>query len=120
MADLKDILNESDHHPGDKELMNYVHDNLSEQEKNELEKNTVDSKFVNDALEGLQTLADKQQMNTYVQQLNKNLQKQLAGKRERKNKRHIPQNIWIVIAILAMLCICVVGYLFIHYFRLPS
>ena len=120
MDDLKDILSTNDENPRNDELINYVEDNLTEEEKYLLEKKAMDSEFVNDALEGLQSLRDKRQLDEYVQQLNKGLQQQLASKRDRKNKRMPTQNLLIIIAILILLAICIFGFLFIYFYRTQS
>ncbi|MCY7420498.1 MAG: hypothetical protein LH478_02010 [Chitinophagaceae bacterium] len=114
MADWKDILWDKEEQAAGDELMHYLKDELSDDEKHEFEKKTVDSVFVNDAVEGLNALADKQQLNQYVQQLNKNLQQQLALKKQRKQKRVLAKHPWILIAAIVLLAICVMGYFIIH------
>ena len=114
MADLKDILSEENDQPKDDELINYIADNLSEEEKYELEKKIVDSSFVNDAVEGLQKFDQKESLNQYVQQLNKNLHQQLAIKKQRKEKRRLKENPWLVITIIILLAICLISYYIIN------
>lgn len=114
MADWKDILTDNNGQPGDDELINYLEDNLSEEEKNALEQKIVDSSFTNDALEGLQGFDNKDKLNQYVHQLNKNLQQQLAAKKQRKQERRLKENPWLIIAIIILLAICILGYSLIH------
>lgn len=114
MADWKDILSDSDEELKNDELINYVEDNLSEEEKHELEKKIVDSSFTNDAVEGLQTFSNKADLNQYVQQLNKDLHKQLAAKKQRKQKRMLKENPWAIITIVILLAICILGYYLVH------
>ena len=114
MPDWKDILSDNEEQPAGDELMNYLKDELSEDEKHEFEKKTIDSVFVNDAVEGLNTLEDKQRLNQYVQQLNKKLQQQLTTKKQRKQKRATTKNPWIYITAVILLAICVLGYFLIH------
>ncbi len=114
MADWNDILSGKDDRPDNEELMDYINNNLSEEDKHALEQKALDSDFINDALEGLDTIKRKEYLEQYVLQLNKNLQQQLANKRQRKHKRRLKDNPWIVIAILILLAICILGYVLIH------
>lgn len=118
MADLNDILFDNNEQPKDDDLINYIKDNLSEEEKYELEKKTIDSGFVNDALEGLQKFNEKKDLDHYVQQLNKNLEKQLTEKKQRRQKRVLKENPWTIITLILLLTICIIGYYLIHlYFK---
>lgn len=114
MPDWKDILSDNEEQPAGDELLNYVTNDLPDDEKHEFEKKTIDSVFVNDALEGLNALENKEHLNKYVLQLNKNLQQQLATKRQRKQKRAIASNPWLYITAIILLVICVIGYYLIH------
>lgn len=114
MADWKDILSDDDEHPNEEELINYVGDHLSEEEKYALEKKIIDSSFTSDAVEGLQTFDKKSNLYDYVQQLNKNLNHQLSSKKERKEKRRLKDNPWVTITIIVLLAICILGYYLIH------
>lgn len=114
MPDWKDILSDSEEQPAGDELLNYLTKDLSDDEKHEFEMKTIDSAFVNDAVDGLGSLENKERLNQYVNQLNKNLQQQLATKRQRKHKRAIAKNPWVYITAVILLAICVIGYYLIH------
>ncbi len=114
MNDLKDILSHDDE-LGSEELIRYLQGNASEEERFAIEKQMADSAFVNEAVEGLQDFKDPAQVREYVMQLNKQLQKQTAKKLIRKNKRKLKEQNWVTIAILAILLLCVGGYLLIHF-----
>jgi membrane-bound ClpP family serine protease len=115
MADLKDILNQEDE-PNNEELMKYLKGNASEEERIAIEKQMADSSFMNDAVEGLQHFKDPVQVNEYVEQLNKQLHNHTTQKLLRKKKRKLKDQNWLVIAILAILLLCVTGYLLIHFY----
>ena len=115
MADLKDILNQQDD-LNNEELMKYLQGNLSEEERIALEKQLTDDSFVSDAVEGLQHFKDPVQVQEYVEQLNRQLQKQTNQKLARKKKRKLKEQNWMIIAILAILLLCVAGYLLIHFY----
>ena len=74
--------------------------------------------FVNDAVEGLQHFKDPVQVHEYVEQLNRQLQKHTTQKLIRKKKRKLKEQNWLVIAILAILLLCVAGYLLIHFYSI--
>ncbi len=119
MAIYNDILNTEEEVPGNDDLLRYIANDLTPAEQHALEKKSIDSNFVNDAMEGLAEFSDTKNVNTYISQLNKNLHQQLAGKKNRKPKKQVSQQLWSIVAALALLAICVFGYLFIHLFRQP-
>ena len=114
MTDLKDILNQEDELSSD-ELMRYLSGNATEEERYAIEKQMAGSSFIDEAVEGLQNFKDPAQVKEYVEQLNKQLQKQTAKKVSRKNKRKLKDQNWLIIAILAILLLCVTGFLLIHF-----
>ena len=117
MADLKDILNQEDE-LNNEELMKYLLGKTSEEERFAIEKQMADDSFVNDAVEGLQNFKDPVQVHEYVEQLNRQLQKHTTQKLIRKKKRKLKEQNWLVIAILAILLLCVAGYLLIHFYSI--
>jgi ferric-dicitrate binding protein FerR (iron transport regulator) len=114
MTDLKDILNHEDELSSE-ELMRYLEGNATEEERFAIEKQMADSSFIDEAVEGLQNFKDPAQVKEYVEQLNKQLQKQTAKKASRKTKRKLKDQNWLIIAILAILLLCVTGFLLIHF-----
>ncbi len=117
MADLRDILSDNEDHLNEGEVMRYLEGTLSEEDKYAFEKKMEISGFVNDAIDGLKTIKNKQHINDYVHQLNKNLEKQLALKKQRKEKRVIKYIPYIILTALVILIICIIGYVVIHFYR---
>jgi ABC-type Na+ efflux pump permease subunit len=115
MTDLKDILNHEDELSSE-EMIRYLQGEASEEERFAIEKQMADSSFVNEAMEGLQDFKDPAQVKEYVDQLNRQLQKHTARKVARKKKRRLKDENWLVMAILAILLLCVFGYLVIHFY----
>lgn len=115
MTDLKDILHHDDE-PRSEELIRYLQGNASEEERFAVEKQMAESSFVNEAIEGLQDFKDPAQVREYVDQLNRQLQKHTAKKISRKKKRKLKDENWLIIAILAVLALCVAGYFLIHFY----
>jgi ABC-type bacteriocin/lantibiotic exporter with double-glycine peptidase domain len=119
MADLKDILSDNDEHLNEDDLLRYLEGSLSEEDKQAFEKKIEASGFINDAVDGLKTVKNKQDINEYVYQLNKNLEKQLALKKQRKEKRTIKNIQWVILTAFVIFIICIIGYLLIHFYRKP-
>jgi hypothetical protein len=120
MANLRDILSDENHQLNEEELMNYIHDNLSEEDKHAVEKKISASGFVIDAVEGLKAFENKQQLNDYVKQLNKNLEKQLTTKKLHNEKRKIKELPIMLVSALIILILCVVCYIAIHLYHRSS
>lgn len=116
MSQLSNILNH-DEEPGSEELLRYLQGKATEEERFAIEKQMVDSSFVNEAMEGLQHFRDPEEVKNYVAQLNRQLQKHTNKKVTRRNKRKLKEQNWLTIAILAILLLCVTGYLLIHFLR---
>lgn len=114
MADLKDILNH-DEDPRDEDLLRYLQGDVSREEAHRVERQMADSEFVNDAMEGLQNIRNKKSIDEYVDELNRNLQKQVVQKKQRREKRKLKDQPWIIIALVVVLALCVIGYAVIRY-----
>jgi len=87
--DLKDILANSNKDIDNQQLMNYLTNELSKADTHDLEKEMVEDDFLNDAVEGLQKIESKKNMEAYVEQLNTSLQKQTEKNKKRKEKRRL-------------------------------
>lgn len=116
MSQLSNILNHEEE-PGNEELLRYLRGEATEEERFAIEKQMVDSSFVSEAMEGLQGFRDPEEVKNYVAQLNRQLQKHTDKKMTRKGKRRLKEQNWLTIAILAILLLCVTGYLLIHFLR---
>lgn len=116
MSNLTNILNH-DEELSSEELLRYLHGQATEEERFTIEKQMADSAFVNEAIEGLQHFRDPEQAKIYMEQLNRQLQKQTDKKILRRKKRKLKDQNWLTVAILAILLLCVTGYLLIHFLR---
>src|SRR6266566_7047799 len=108
--DLLNILKNSNKDIDNQKLMDYLSGKLSEQEKHEVEKLVADSEFMNDAMEGLEKIQDKNKLQAYVEQLNKDLQNQLKKKKIRREKRRLKEYPWVYVAIILILLFCIIAY----------
>ena len=114
--DLLDILSNSNDKINNQKLIDYLNDNLSDKEKHEVEKWMSDNDMVNDAVEGLQHVKNKKNLQVYVEQLNKNLQNQLEQKKQQQKQRKLKEYPWIYFAIVLILLLCIIGYIIIRKF----
>lgn len=109
--DLLNILSDSNKDIDNQKLMDYLSGKLSEQERHEVEKWMADNEFGNEAMEGLQDFADKKDLQSYVDHLNKDLHKYIRQKKERRERRRIKDDPWTYVAIVMILAIAVIAYI---------
>lgn len=113
MADWKDILSHYEEKLTDEDLLRYLHDDLSEEEKNLLEEKATGA-FESDALDGLQQIKDKETLSKHIYQLNKKLPQLLRPKKQRSDKNWLKDFQLIILTIIILLFICILGYVIIH------
>ena len=118
--DLLNILSNSNKDIDNQQLMDYLAGKLSGDELHEVEKSMADNEFLNDAIEGLQRMSNKKDMQTYVDELNASMQKSLAKKKQRRLKRQLKEEPWGLLAIVLVITLCVIGYVVIRKFLLHS
>ena len=109
--DLKDILSNSNKDIDNQQLMDYLSHHISQADMHELEKSMAEDDFINDAVEGLQEIRPTKNLQIYVEQLNKNLQKQVIKNKSRRLKRRIKDQPYTYFAIILILLLVVIGYL---------
>ena len=117
--DLKNILSNSNNDIDNQQLMDYLSNQLSQDESHELEKKMADDSFMNDAIEGLQQLQNKKDLTVYTEQLNNELQRQIDKNKLRKEKRRWKDQPYNYIAILTILLLIIIGYLVVRHY-LPN
>lgn len=112
--DLLKILSDSNKDIDNQKLMDYLAGQLSDKEIHEVEKWMADSEFANDAVEGLQEIKNKKNLETLVEQLNSDLHKKLRQKKTRKDKRKLKELSWIYFAIVLILLLVSIAWFVIH------
>ena len=110
---LLNILSNSNKDIDNQKLMDYLSGKLSADEKHEMEKQMADSEFLNDAVEGLDKVKNKKELNAYAEQLNANLHKQLNQKKKRKQKRALKDQPWLLMAIIILLLLIIISFIII-------
>ena len=112
-SDLKDILSNSNKDIDNQKLMDYLTNELSKVESHNLEKDMAEDEFLNDAVEGLQKVESKKDLQGYVEQLNAELLKQTAKNKKRKEKRRFKDQPYTYITILVILILIIVAFIII-------
>jgi hypothetical protein len=110
-SDLKDILSNTNKDIDNQQLMDYLSSHLSQTKQHDVEKAMTDDVFMNDAVEGLQQIEDKKNIQDYVEHLNNELHKQVAKNKKRKEKRRLKDSIntyLVILILLVLLVICFV------------
>ncbi len=119
--DLKNILGNSNKDFDNQKLMDYLSRKLNAQDSHDLEKLMADDDFMNDAVEGLEQIGDKKKLSASIEELNNALQKQIAKKKNRKEKRKLKEQPWTLFAIVLLLLLSIVSYIVIKkYFNIPQ
>ena len=114
MADnLKDILTNLNPEGDQETLLLYLQGKLTDAQKHELEKQLLADEFNEEALEGLETFKDKEQISYMVEALNRDLKKRTAKKKERSEKLRLKDQPWIYISILIFLLLITITVMFI-------
>lgn len=108
------ILSESNKDIDNQQLMDYLSGKLSGEALHELERSMADNAFLNDAVEGLQQLKGKKDMQTYVDELNAAMLRSLDKKKNRRLRRRLRDDPWTYLAIILVLTLCLIGYFLIR------
>lgn len=117
--ELKDILNNSNKDIDNQKLMDYLSKKLSAADSYELEKMMADDEFMNDAVEGLEQVSDTKKLGASIEDLNRELQKQVAKKKLRREKRKLKDQPWTYVTIILILLLMIISYLVLKKFQQP-
>jgi hypothetical protein len=109
MSDITNILYNDDELNED-QLMKYLQGKASDEELHAIEQQMSDDHFTHDAMQGLETFKDKQQLQQYVNDLNYQLQKYTKVKKQRKLRRKLQDNNWLLFTIAFILLLCLLAY----------
>ena len=112
--DWLDILSNSNKDIDNQKLMDYLSGKLTGEALHEVERSMADNEFLNDAVEGLQQISNKKDMQAYVDQLNASMQKTLEKKKNRRLKRRLKEEPWGILAVIIIIVLCVLGFIVIR------
>jgi hypothetical protein len=113
-SDLLNILSNSNKDIDNQKLMDYISGKLSGMDKHEVEQWMIDNNFESEALEGLQTVKNKKDLDVYVSQLNKELNQYLQQKKYRRDRKKIKEIPWFYLAIIIVLLLIIIASLVIQ------
>jgi hypothetical protein len=108
--ELLNILSNSNKDIDNQQLMDYLSGHLTGEQLHEVERSMADSEFVNDAVEGLQRITDKKDLQAYVDELNAAMQKNLQKKKLRRQKRRLKDDPWGIVAIVLVILLCIIAF----------
>lgn len=111
---LKDILSHLHSEVDQETLLKYLQGKLSSEEQHEVEKHLLDDAFEAEALEGLQTLPDSQQISSLVEQLNRDLKSKTAKRKSWLFKREAKVESWLLLTIVIILLLAIISFLIIY------
>lgn len=114
--DLLNILSNSNKDIDNQKIMDYLGGKLSDVEKHAFEEEMIDSDFMNDAVEGLDSFEEKKDIELYAQQLNKRLKEKLKKKESRRSRRNIQNLPWFFYAIILILILAIISFIILRKF----
>ena len=106
---LKSILAKKEAALEQEKLLQYMNGMLSTEEQHQLESIASDDPFAADAMEGLSTIANKEDLPNTISSINSKLKKQLHGNKPGKRKA-IPSQQWAIYAILIIIVLTAAAY----------
>ena len=116
---LKDILSNLSTDIDQETLLLYLQDQLSQEKKHEFEKKLLENEFAGDAIEGLQQIHDKKQIELLVNMLNQDLKNKIKKKKNRRKKLQIHNEPWIYVAIVIVLLLLIISFMVIYNSKQP-
>ena len=106
----KDILSNLSTEVDQETLLLYLQGKLSEEKKHEVEKQLLQDEFDDEAMEGLQDIKDKEQLQYMVEMLNRDLKKKTEKKKKHREKMTIKYQPWLYVSILILLLLVALCY----------
>ncbi|HLI92000.1 MAG TPA: hypothetical protein VKU83_00235, partial [Puia sp.] len=107
--DLLNILANSNKDIDNQQLMDYLSGKLSAESLHDVERSMADNAFLNDAVEGLQQIGNRHDLQAYVDELNASLHRNMAKKKERRLKRRFLDSPWTYVAIGMVIVFCLMA-----------
>lgn len=110
--ELKNILSNSNKDIDNQKLMDYISQKGSDEDRHEIEKKILESDFIADAVEGLETISDKSAVTDITNTINREFKKQLSKKKIKRSKTFLAgPYILVYAAIILILLIIIICYL---------
>lgn len=110
----KDILSHLSTDVDQATLLLYLQGKLSDEKRNEIEKQLLQNEFEEEAMDGLQEFRDKEQLQYMVEMLNRDLKKKTEKKKKRREKLKLKDQSWLYISLLILIILIVISYVVIR------
>ncbi|MBC7851096.1 MAG: hypothetical protein H7Y31_15245 [Chitinophagaceae bacterium] len=114
---LLNILSNSNKDIDNQKLMDYLSGKLPDNERHEVELWMAENEFSDEAVEGLQQFSNPRDVQSYVDALHRDLNKHLAQKKKRREKRKIKEAPWLYLSIFLIILLIIIAYLVITEFK---
>ena len=111
---LKDILSHFSSEVDQETLLLYLQGKLPEAQQHEVEKKLMQDEFNEDAMEGLQSVKDKEQLQYMVEMLNRDLKKKTGRKKQRREKMRYKDQPWLYVSLLILILLIALCYIVIR------
>jgi hypothetical protein len=111
---LKNILTNLSTNMDQETLLLYLQEKLSQEQKHEVEKQLLENEFANDALEGLQQVKNKKDINLIVEQLNRDLKLKTARRKKRREQLRLKEQPWLYISLIIFLILIIISFVVIR------
>lgn len=109
-GNIEDIMKSASGDLNEQTLMDYLQGRLNAEQAHLVEEKMVESGFLNDAVEGLSDMKDKQKIALILQEMNGKLQ----AKTEKKQKRFSPlipdQQTLTIVSLVTILLLIILSY----------
>lgn len=111
---IKDILSNLSTDIDQEILLQYLQDKLSDEKKHEVEKQLLENEFASDAMEGLQQMKNKKDINIIIDQLNRELKVKTGKKNLRRERLKLQDQPWLYISLIIFLLLIIISYIVIR------
>lgn len=111
---LKDILSHLNAEVDQETLLKYLQEQLPADEQHEVEKALLDEAFEAEAVEGLQNIQDKTKIPQLVEQINRDLKKDLVRKKRNLFRYQAKVEPWLLMTIVFILLLTILAFIVIY------
>lgn len=101
-------------------LMDYLEGKLGEKEKHDVESMLADSAFMDDALEGLGQMKDKQKIASILHELNTQLHKNAKARNRWSVRKKFPFPFWLLFTTVTIILLIILAYIIYKMYTTPA
>ncbi|HEY4156255.1 MAG TPA: polyketide synthase docking domain-containing protein [Puia sp.] len=106
-----DMISGESAEPDEKKLLDYLRGSLSDAERAQFENRVPSDPFLQDAVDGLHSIENQEDLPKLVNHLNQQLRHHLSNTRTRKGKKDLRFEDWIYWSIGLILLLALAGFL---------